>query len=41
MSRRYLTLVVVAVASLVITACGTSPTAPRQDDEIVVSGSNG
>jgi hypothetical protein len=41
MSRRYLTLLVVAVASMVITACGTSPTAPRQDDEIVTNGSGG
>jgi hypothetical protein len=28
MSRRQLALVVVALASLVATACGTSPTAP-------------
>jgi hypothetical protein len=43
MSRRHLTLVLVAFASLVITACGVSPTAPRHDDttSIVVSGSNG
>jgi uncharacterized protein YcfL len=41
MSRRYLSLLVVAIASLVVTACGSSPTAPRHDDEIVVSGSGG
>jgi hypothetical protein len=29
MSRRHLTLVVVAIASLVVSACGTSPTGPR------------
>jgi hypothetical protein len=45
MSRRHLTLVVVAIASLVVSACGSSPTAPRHDDSgttnpptIVVSG---
>ncbi len=40
MSRRQLTLALVAVASLVLSACGTSPTAPRNDDPttIVVSG---
>jgi hypothetical protein len=31
MSRRHLTLVLVAIASLVVSACGSSPTAPRQD----------
>jgi hypothetical protein len=31
MSRRQLTLVLVTIASMVATACGTSPTAPRQD----------
>jgi hypothetical protein len=43
MSRRHLTLVLVAFASLVITACGVSPTAPRHDDDtaIVVVGSGG
>ena len=40
MSRRKLTLVVLTVASLVATACGTSPTAPRRDAPIVVSGSS-
>jgi hypothetical protein len=29
MSRRHLTLVVVAIASLVISACNGSPTGPR------------
>jgi hypothetical protein len=29
MSRRHLTLAVVALASLVLSACGTSPTAPQ------------
>jgi hypothetical protein len=43
MSRRHLTLVLVAFASLVITACGVSPTAPRHDDttSIVTAGSTG
>ena len=31
MSRRQLTLVVLTLASLVATACGTSPTAPREN----------
>lgn len=40
MSRRQLSLLVVAIASFVVTACGTSPTAPRQDaPPIVVNGS--
>jgi hypothetical protein len=39
MSRRQLAFVVVALASLVVSACGTSPTAPRNDAPIVVSGS--
>jgi hypothetical protein len=38
MSRRQIAFVVVALASLVVTACGTSPTAPRHE-EIVVVGS--
>lgn len=29
MSRRHLTLAVVALASLVLSACGTNPTAPQ------------
>lgn len=29
MSRRQLSLVAVTIASLVLTACGTSPTAPQ------------
>ena len=29
MSRRHLTLAVVALASLALSACGTSPTAPQ------------
>jgi hypothetical protein len=43
MSRRHLSLLVVAIASLVITACGVSTTAPRHDDTtaIVVVGSGG
>jgi len=40
MSRRQLTLVVLTLASLVATACGTSPTAPGRDASIVVSGSS-
>jgi hypothetical protein len=31
MSRRQLTLVVLTLASMIATACGTSPTAPRGD----------
>jgi len=31
MSRRQLTLVVLSLASLALSACGTSPTAPRND----------
>ena len=38
MSRRQLTLVVLTLASLVATACGTSPTAPTRDAPPVVSG---
>lgn len=41
MSRRQISLVVVAIASLVVSACGTSPTAPRQDGPIVTVGSGG
>ena len=42
MSRRQLTLVVLTLASLVATACGTSPTAPKNDaPKIVVVGSDG
>jgi hypothetical protein len=44
MSRRQLTLAIVAIVSLVASACGTSPTGPRHGDDstaIVVSGSNG
>jgi hypothetical protein len=41
MSRRQLTIVVLSLASLVATACGTSPTAPKRDAPIVVSGSGG
>jgi hypothetical protein len=41
MSRRQLTLVVLTLASVVATACGTSPTAPKHDAPIVVSGSGG
>jgi len=44
MSRRQLTLLVVALVSFVATACGTSPTAPRHDGDttaIVTAGSNG
>ena len=40
MSRRQLSLVVLTLASLVATACGTSPTAPQRDASIVVSGSS-
>ena len=41
MSRRQLSFVIVALASLVITACGTSPTAPRHDDDAVVTAGSG
>jgi hypothetical protein len=41
MSRRQLTLVVLTLASMVATACGTSPTAPKNDAPIVVVGSSG
>jgi hypothetical protein len=36
MSRRQLSLVVVAIASLVVSACGSSPTAPRNDEPVIV-----
>ena len=38
MSRRQISLIVVAIASLVVSACGTSPTAPRNDGVVVASG---
>jgi hypothetical protein len=42
MSRRQISLLVVTIASLVVTACGTSPTAPRNDEVPgVVMGSGG
>lgn len=41
MSRRQLSLLVLAIASFVVTACGTSPTAPHNDEPIVVNGSGG
>ena len=45
MSRRQLTLLVVALVSFAVTACGTNPTAPRHDGDstalVVTSGSNG
>ena len=44
MSRRQLTLFVVAIVSLVATACGTASTAPRHDEDttaIVTAGSAG
>ena len=46
MSRRQLTLLVVALVSFAATACGTASTAPRHDAEgdstaIVTAGSNG
>ena len=41
MSRRQISLLVVAIASLVVTACGTSPTAPRNDTPIVTVGTGG
>ena len=43
MSRRQIALALVTIASLAVSACGTSPTAPRNDTAptIVVSGSTG
>ena len=41
MSRRHLSLLVLAIASFVVTACGSSPTAPRNDAPIVVNGGTG
>lgn len=44
MSRRQLTLFVVALVSFAVTACGTAATAPRHDGDttaIVVIGSDG
>lgn len=41
MSRRQLTLVVLTLASMVATACGTSPTAPQNAQPIVTNGSGG
>ena len=41
MSRRQISLLVVAIASFVVTACGTASTAPRQDTPGVVMGSGG
>ena len=42
MSRRQISFVVIAIASLVVSACGVSPTAPKADGDeisIVVVGS--
>ncbi len=41
MSRRYLTLVVALIASFAVTACGSSPTAPKDDVTLVTTGSGG
>jgi len=43
MSRRQISFVVIAIASLVVSACGVSPTAPKADapDAIVYVGSSG
>jgi hypothetical protein len=44
MSRRQLTLLVVALVSFAATACGTASTAPRHDADttaIVTNGSGG
>ena len=41
MSRRQISLLVVAIASLVVTACGTSPTAPRNDTPPIVTAGTG
>lgn len=36
MSRRQLSLLVLAIASFAVTACGTSPTAPRNDEPAAI-----
>lgn len=36
MPRRHLTFVVVAIASLVVSACSASPTGPRSTDPTLV-----
>lgn len=43
MSRRQISLLVLAIASFAVSACGTSPTAPSQDQmaPVVVAGSGG
>jgi hypothetical protein len=43
MSRRQIAFVVVALASFAVSACGVSPTAPRQGDttSIVVNTGSG
>jgi hypothetical protein len=41
MSRRYLTLVVALIASFAVTACGSSPTAPKDDATVVYAGGTG
>ena len=41
MSRRQISFVVIAIASLVVSACGSSPTAPSHDAPIVIVGSGG
>jgi len=42
MSRRQISFVVIAIASLVVSACGVSPTAPKAGgDEIVTVGTGG
>jgi hypothetical protein len=41
MSRKQISLVLALVASLAVTACGTSPTAPSHDEPIIIVGSGG
>lgn len=41
MSRRQIALLVVAIASFAVTACGSSPTAPRNDEPAIVTVGSG
>lgn len=41
MSRKQISLALVLIASLAVTACGTSVTGPSHDAPIVVAGSGG
>ncbi|MES2176241.1 MAG: hypothetical protein V4550_00140 [Gemmatimonadota bacterium] len=41
MSRRQIAFLVIALASFAVSACGSSPTAPKRDDTIVTVGGTG